>query len=224
MRPPRSRWGDLRIRVISAVILGPSALVLLWLGGWFWNALIVAVALGLAWEWSALVRGRSGWLLTWFGAPYIAVPTVALIWLRADGAVGRWNVLFIVLVVWASDIGAYVAGRMIGGAKLAPTISPGKTRSGAVGALFAAMLIGVAVAAGTGSAVHAAMVALVFSVVEQAGDLFESWIKRLVGVKDSGRVIPGHGGLFDRLDGLLAAAPVAALLAANLGRGVELWR
>ncbi len=135
----------------------------------------------------------------------------ALLWLRADGATGRWNVLFVVFVVWASDIGAYAAGRLIGGTKLAPSISPGKTWSGAAGGLLAAVLVALAVAAVSGP-VSARVVAVAagLSVISQLGDLFESWMKRHLGVKDSGRLIPGHGGLLDRLDGLLAAAPVAA--------------
>jgi phosphatidate cytidylyltransferase len=159
------------------------------------------------------------------GVLYVGVAGLALIWLRADGIAGRMNVLFLLLVVWASDIGAYLVGRALGGPKLAPTISPGKTWSGAAGGLLAAAAVGLAIAlSASGLPGWTTLVAGALGVVSQGGDLLESAIKRRFGVKDSGRLIPGHGGLLDRLDGVLAAAPMAALLAAALGRGVHLWR
>ena len=175
-------------------------------------------AAGLAAQGLFIVMG--GALLIWWtlhrpllaaGLLYVGLALVALLWLRGWTAVeGRWAVLFVVLVVWASDIGAYAAGRLLRGPKLAPALSPAKTWSGAVGGLVAAIIVGELAAAGPGMA--AGMVAALLSVVCQAGDLLESGIKRHVGVKDSGRLIPGHGGLLDRLDGLLAAAPVAAIV------------
>jgi phosphatidate cytidylyltransferase len=183
----------------------------------------------------ALFLLAAGLLATWrisrrsdlaAGVPYLGLATVALIWLRADADAGRANVLFMLLIVWASDIGAYAAGRLIGGPKLAPRISPGKTWSGAAGGLLAAMtagaVAGLALEGGTVS--HILPVAIGIGVAAQLGDLLESAVKRHYGVKDSGWLIPGHGGLLDRLDGVLAAAPVAAVLAIALGRGVELWR
>jgi phosphatidate cytidylyltransferase len=125
------------------------------------------------------------------------------------GPAGLRNVLFVVLVVWAGDVGAYLVGRLIGGPRLAPKISPGKTWSGAGGGTVAAVLAGAA--AGFETPLRAAVLALVLSLVAQAGDLLESAIKRHFGAKDSGWIIPGHGGLLDRLDGVLAAAPVALL-------------
>ncbi len=159
------------------------------------------------------------------GVVYVGLASVALMWLRGDGAVGRANVLFIVLVVWASDVGAYAAGRWFGGPRLAPRISPGKTWAGAVGGLVLAAVVGewAAHVLGAGSPGRAALVAAALGVATQAGDLLESAIKRRFGVKDSGWLIPGHGGLLDRLDGLLTAAPTAAALALVLGRGVHLW-
>lgn len=156
-----------------------------------------------------------GWLLhrplLAAGLVYIGLALVALLWLRGGTAAeGRQAVLFVVLVIWASDIGAYTAGRLLRGPKLAPALSPAKTWSGAVGGLVAATIIGELVSSDPGAA--AGVFAAVLSVVCQAGDLLESGIKRHVGVKDSGRLIPGHGGLLDRLDGLLAAAPVAAIV------------
>jgi phosphatidate cytidylyltransferase len=186
--------------------------------------LVLAALAGLSY---ALARGagRSG--LVAVGVPYAGIAAVALLWLRDDPVAGRANVLFLVLTVWAGDIGAYLVGRWVGGPKLAPRISPGKTWSGAVGGLIGGCLCGLVVAQvvpGTSGDWRVIAVAALLGVVAQAGDLLESLIKRRFGVKDSGRTIPGHGGLLDRLDGLLTAAPVAALLALTVGRGVVLWQ
>ena len=228
-----ARWGDLGIRSLSAVVLAPAVLLCIWFGGVAWQLLIAVAAVGLTIEW-LLMTGHARasddatglWGPLVFGAFYACVPLACLDWLRGEGAVGRDDVLFLVAVVWASDIGAYAVGRLAGGPKLAPAISPGKTWSGAVGGLLIAMLAGAAVALGLepGSVVRALTIAALLAVVSQAGDLFESWTKRRFGVKDSGRLIPGHGGLLDRLDGLLAAAPVAAALSWAFGRGDVLWK
>ena len=181
---------------------------------------LLLLAAGAAATW--LASGRHVPLA--LGVPYLGLAGVALVWLRSDGGAGRANVLFLVLLVWASDVGAYAAGRLIGGPRLAPLVSPSKTWAGALGGLAAAALVGsvVAVAAG-GRMGIAALVAAGLAVACQAGDLLESWAKRRFGVKDSGRLIPGHGGLLDRLDGLLVAAPAAALLGIILGQGRLLW-
>jgi phosphatidate cytidylyltransferase len=139
---------------------------------------------------------------------------------------GGANVIVLLLIVWASDIGAYMVGRAVGGPRLAPAISPGKTWSGAVGGLAGSAAIGLAAAAILGNGPiswRPAAFAILIGIVSQAGDLFESLLKRHFGVKDSGHLIPGHGGLLDRLDAVLTAAPTAALLALMLGRGVVLW-
>jgi len=159
------------------------------------------------------------------GIPYAGLGGIALLWLRLQPGVGLIDTLYLILIVTGTDIGAYAMGRLIGGPKLAPLISPGKTWSGAVGGL----VIGAGCATGFAYALHwgtplAFGIGLVLSCIAQAGDLLESAIKRKLGVKDSGRTIPGHGGLFDRLDGFLAAAPVAALLAYLAHGGVPLWR
>jgi phosphatidate cytidylyltransferase len=149
-----------------------------------------------------------------------------MLWLRDDPVAGRADVLFLLLVVWAGDIGAYLIGRRIGGRRLAPRISPGKTWSGAVGGLLAAVAAGLLAAHVLSDAApwRVAVIAAALGIVAQAGDLLESFVKRRLEVKDSGYLIPGHGGLFDRLDGVLAAAPVAAMLALTLGRGVVFWQ
>jgi phosphatidate cytidylyltransferase len=136
-------------------------------------------------------------------------------------------VIVLLLVVWASDIGAYVAGRAIGGPRLAPSVSPGKTWSGAVGGLVAAATVGFAASVILGDgriSWRPATFAVLVGFVSQAGDLFESHLKRHFGVKDSGSMIPGHGGLLDRVDAMLTAAPATALLALILRPGVGLWQ
>ena len=163
--------------------------------------------------------------------PYAGALGVAPVVLRADGDAGFIAIVFLFAVVWTTDIAAYFVGRIVGGPKLMPRVSPKKTWSGAVGGTVAAIAAAVAVAkaAGLAGLFAVALIALVLSVVSQAGDLFESFLKRSVGAKDSGHAIPGHGGLMDRLDGFVAAAAVAALIGlargglAAPGRGLLGW-
>jgi phosphatidate cytidylyltransferase len=151
------------------------------------------------------------------GLPYIGIGGLTLLWLRDAPAQGLNATLFLVTVVWATDIGAYLVGRVVGGSRMAPRISPGKTWSGAIGGLVFGAVAGWLAAGGNWAALP---VALLLSLAAQSGDLLESAIKRKLGVKDSGRTIPGHGGLFDRLDGFLAAAPVAVILAVSMHHGI----
>jgi phosphatidate cytidylyltransferase len=197
-------------------------------------ALLCAGALAIG-AMSDPARFRGGLSGTWlgFGVLYIGLAAVALIHLRGDASAGLVNVLFLFLTVWASDIGAYAAGGILGGPKLAPSVSPNKTWAGAAGGLLSAVAVGgaaayvMASAAGTlppPTAGRIVLVAGAIGLLSQAGDFFESWIKRRFDVKDSSSLIPGHGGLLDRLDGVLAAAPAAALLGLLLGPGEALWR
>ena len=148
------------------------------------------------------------------GVLYLGIPCLALVSLRQHPESGLVYVLALFVIVWANDIGGYVFGRMIGGARLAPKISPNKTWAGVVGGLGCGIAAAAAMATVTGGmpVVLTALLALVIGAASQAGDLFESWMKRRFEVKDSGRLIPGHGGVLDRVDGLLAAAPLAAIL------------
>ena len=186
---------------------------------------LIVVVLGamLAFRLAGALSGR--WL--GFGVLYIGIAGIALLELRHDGAAGRGNVVFLFLVVWASDISAYFTGRFLGGPKLAPAISPNKTWSGAIGGLLGALLAGGVAAlalGGVASLGPVAALALLLGLATQSGDMFESWAKRRFGVKDSSGLLPGHGGLLDRLDGVLAAAPVAALVGLASGPGVHVWR
>lgn len=146
----------------------------------------------------------------WYGlgVAYLAAACLAFLWLRAEPDVGRAVVLWLVAVVWATDTGAYLVGRTLGGPKLAPSISPGKTWAGLFGGVGAAALVGlfVVVLRGQGNAAALVGASMALALVAQVGDLFESSLKRRFGAKDSSDLIPGHGGLLDRIDGLLAAA------------------
>ncbi|WP_309228737.1 phosphatidate cytidylyltransferase [Roseomonas sp. KE2513] len=184
----------------------------------------------LTWAFAAGMRDRDRpaqpSLRLALGVLYIGIGGLCLIELRHENEAGRANLLFLLLVVWASDIGAYLAGRALGGPLLWPQVSPAKTWTGAAGGLLLAMLIGgfAALQLAPGSFSRAAAAAAVLAVATQAGDLLESAIKRHFKVKDTSSLIPGHGGLLDRLDGLLAAAPAAMLLALLIGYGGALWR
>ena len=168
------------------------------------------------------------------GVLYVGAGYLGLLLVRS-GAGGLANLVFLLLVVWANDIGGYVAGRLIGGRRLAPRLSPGKTWAGAGGGLVFAIAAGLAVAAWFGAG-HAAQyraegIAAVLAVLAQAGDLAESAMKRRTGRKDSGNLIPGHGGLLDRVDGLLAAATgalvwqvIAQSIWPQIGQGGLLWQ
>lgn len=163
----------------------------------------------------SLRRGLANWLP--FGVPYAIVPVLGITALRAHENNGLALVVFLFAIVWTTDIFAYAGGRIFGGPKLAPMISPNKTVSGAIAGSAAAVSAGIAMAAWCGAPGFglAALLALALTAAAQAGDLFESHIKRRFGVKDSGTIIPGHGGVMDRVDGLIAAtvALYAAVLA-----------
>ncbi len=163
----------------------------------------------------------------WLGAGvlYIGLPTVAFVGMRNDPEVGRQTVYWLLGVVWASDIGAYLTGRTIGGPKLAPRISPGKTWAGFLGGVACAGLVGGIAAAilGLKEFWPLALFSCVLGGVAQGGDLLESWIKRRFGVKDSGSLIPGHGGLLDRVDALIAVIVVTAMISTVTKGSIFQW-
>jgi phosphatidate cytidylyltransferase len=195
-RPAGFLTEALLLVLMLGLILGFSPLLLLPAG------LVAVVAVAVV---SAL-RGAGQWEAG--GLAYAVLSGFALAFLRGDSHSGLVAMLFLFAVVWATDIFAYFVGRTVGGPKLAPAISPGKTRSGALGGAAGGIVAGLVLIAATGGGRLAlmAVVALALSVVSQAGDLFESWVKRRHGCKDSSALIPGHGGVMDRVDGLVAAA------------------
>jgi phosphatidate cytidylyltransferase len=144
-----------------------------------------------------------------FGIAYVAFPAMALIFLREQEN-GLVLALWALATVWATDIGAYFAGRTIGGPKLAPSVSPNKTWAGLIGGVVAALGLGLLLWSYAELKLQYALAGPILAVIAQIGDLYESWLKRQAGVKDSGNLLPGHGGVLDRLDGLVPVAPAAA--------------
>ena len=205
-------WGRLCIGRFEegAVVLAVMAVAVA-VAGQYRPLIGVALVLGAAGiaPMASSLGGRAAlWLRV--GAFYIGIPILALSWLRHHN---RAIFLWLLLLVWATDIMAYLVGRTAGGPKLMPRVSPKKTWSGLVGGMLGAAGVGAVAAAYAGQPVVVlAAVSAGLAVCAQAGDLAESWVKRYFGVKDSSQLIPGHGGLLDRLDGLLAAAPAAVLL------------
>jgi phosphatidate cytidylyltransferase len=280
-----SAGSDLRLRVISALVMAPAAIGVAYLGGWFFAVFWAGAATIVVYEWMTLVcgkerqsvlvvgvatvmiavalfagghlsawrnsllvtalvvlavgmlaagamapRGRGLWVAS--GVPYAGAMGLAPLYLRSDIEFGFVAIIFLFAVVWTTDIAAYFVGRAVGGPKLAPRLSPKKTRSGAagglVGAALAAMLV-VSVSGAGNAFVGTVLVALALSIAAQGGDLFESAVKRRFGAKDAGALIPGHGGLMDRLDGFVAAAVLACLIGLVRGvldapaRGLLIW-
>ena len=206
---------ELVTRSVVGLVLIIVALVEALLGGWPFAILVAAVATIMYMEWSRIV---AGWGLGWkvFGFAYCLLPALSLLWIREraeyEGIGTSFDLLiWVFLVVWATDIGAYFAGRTIGGPKLAPSISPNKTIAGLVGGVVSAVALAGAWASFAELPMALFWLAAPFAIAAQIGDLFESGLKRRAGVKDSGTWLPGHGGLLDRLDGLV---PVAVLTAA----------
>jgi phosphatidate cytidylyltransferase len=211
------RHRGLLLRILSAIVLGPLLLAAIWFG-FPWIDLVAALAAPLiVAECASLTRGRP--LLRLLAVAYTLAALVALLWLRHQPIQGRETVVWIVLCIWATDVGAYVVGRAAGGAKLAPRISPGKTWSGLVGGMAWAAVVSAAVgyAFDLGDTFALAGIGAGLAVVGQIGDLLESAAKRGAGVKDSGTLIPGHGGLLDRIDGLVAVLVVVALIRLAVG-------
>ncbi len=250
---------NLLIRVISALIVAPFALAMIWIGGWPFNVFVIIGGLLVIYEWRGITKigdlsffssaislvvsailcvlghflysiaiivgvafalfffadraRQSKSLWSGLGGIYAAAPVFALILLRSDPVSGLFAVAFVMIVVWVTDIAAYGVGRTIGGPKLWPAVSPNKTWAGLIGgaggAAIAAWIISMFITGAT--AWELALLGAFLAIVSQGGDLAESALKRHFGVKDSGALFPGHGGILDRVDGLIAAAIVAAV-------------
>lgn len=253
---------ELRLRIMSAVVLAVVVLGATWLGGFYFQAVAAVVAFLVYYEWTEMTKARAsdreaywaGWLVQILLLPrifnffpadlpeytYVASLAVVFIYalvraknywnptgilysglsgislsaIRGDDLSGLIAMLFIFAIVWGTDIAAYFTGRAIGGPKLAPAISPGKTWSGAIGGALVAVTCGVLLVLFYLKAISIWIVglSLLLSILSQIGDLFESFIKRRFHVKDSSHLIPGHGGVMDRIDGLVFACFGAFLL------------
>jgi phosphatidate cytidylyltransferase len=196
---------------VTAATVAAAEAALLY-SGVFWAGLIV-VALGMAASFVLALRQDKQPLWQAAGVPYLAVPALSLVALCALPH-GAQIVIGMMLIVWATDTGALICGNLIGGPRIAPKLSPGKTWAGTIGgSVCAALVYTLYINFLLGHwALWAAPFAFLFSFAAHGGDLFESLVKRRFGLKDSGAVIPGHGGVLDRIDSMLAAAPVMALL------------
>ncbi|MBN9267378.1 MAG: phosphatidate cytidylyltransferase [Hyphomicrobium sp.] len=198
------------IMIIQAIAVAAGVLLAAkGLAGLGFIAVVVAAIIS-----ALLAFGERGHMAA-LGALYAGLPAVALVWLNRGDAAGFLAVLFLLLTVWATDTGAYFAGRLIGGHRLMPSVSPNKTWSGLAGGIVAGGLVGLvfALARPELSARHMIIAGALLAVVSQAGDLLESALKREYGVKDASALIPGHGGFMDRIDGLAAAVIAAAIFA-----------
>jgi phosphatidate cytidylyltransferase len=218
-------------RVLSAIVLAPIAVAAVYYGAWpfllFW-AIAAAIVF---WEWVRVVGGatRPGWMIG--GIVYAALLLSAPVLLRQDQSYGIAAIFILFAVVWTTDIAGYFAGRAIGGPKLAPSLSPKKTWSGAIAGLIGTSIViavGAQYIAGA-RIVPLVVLAVVLSVASQTGDLAESSFKRRFDVKDASQIIPGHGGVMDRLDGFWAAVVCAAIIGLARGgfsepaRGLLVW-
>ncbi len=201
---------DLLHRSLTGAALIGVALASAYTGGYFFAVFVALAAVLIYFEWR---RMTAGWGVGWQvgGFLYALAPALALLWIRDRAPQGFELLIWVFIVTWATDIGAYFAGRAIGGPKLAPRISPNKTIAGLVGGAVSAGLAGYAWAEFTALPAILGLLAPLVAVASQGGDLFESWMKRRAGVKDSGTFLPGHGGAMDRLDGLVVVAVLTAL-------------
>ena len=233
--PTKSR-SDLGVRTLSGVVMMSIAIAAVWYGGYAFMAMVILIGIGVYGEFARLCYGftknmvvRLIWLTG--GLFYIGLACFALLTLSSP-FFGMTPAIILIAGVIGTDIGAYFAGRTFGGPKIAPQISPSKTWSGLFGGMIGSGVLMIAANAaifwarssanadaGVEDAFHLsydwlylAQAGIIVAVVAQAGDFFESWMKRRAGVKDSGRLIPGHGGLFDRTDGLIAVAFLAGLI------------
>ena len=201
---------ELLVRTVTGLILIAAALLAAAQGGMVLAVIVAAIATAMFYEWTRIVRG---WGPAWYisGFFYALLPALALLWIRERDAHGLYLLIWVFIVTWSTDIGAYFTGRAIGRRKLAPSISPGKTVEGLYGGIAAATVLGGAWALATSLGTALLALAPVAAIAAQAGDLFESGMKRRAGVKDSGAWLPGHGGVLDRLDGLVPVAVLTAL-------------
>ncbi len=252
----KSKKSSLVKRTLTALVLAPLTIGILYLGHPYLNVLALVAGAMLCWEWDNMVphRGATVYVICYVTAlasavlmtcPYmialIVVGASVLVWIKAKGegcrnlltlgvsyisvgigslvwlynTVGFTMTIWYVLMVWGMDIGGYVVGSTLKGPKLAPKISPNKTWSGLIGGMMFAVIISLVfsnIFGAYGNHFIYAVLGAVIAVIAQIGDLFESHIKRSLGIKDSSNLIPGHGGVFDRVDGLIFAAPFVVLL------------
>lgn len=201
------------MRLITACILAPLVLLIIKLGGFYFTTLVLVAAIVMGGEWFNMTSHKERiWQL--YGVLYILIPCLSLLWLNQQSHFinsstkfnGAATITSIFVLVWANDVGGYIFGRLFGGPKLCPKISPNKTWWGFYGGVICSFLVGPIVGE---DMAFSGLIAMIASI----GDLFESWLKRCCAVKDSGDIIPGHGGVLDRIDGVMLVSVVVALSA-----------
>lgn len=197
------------LRLITACVLAPLVLFITKLAGFSFTAMIMMAAIIMGGEWSQMTYHKNN-LWKMMGIVYILIPCMSLLWLieqtpseMGPQINGVSMVISIFVLVWANDIGGYVFGKTIGGYKLCPKISPNKTVAGFIGGIMCAMAMALLLGDGL-------LFAAIIAIIASLGDLLESWIKRRCKVKDSGSIIPGHGGILDRVDGVLLVSVVVS--------------
>lgn len=215
---------SMRVSWIMAVIAGCAVLTLSFGYGLLSLGVVFAGTL-LIWG-VARLENIDDAMIAAFGVPYLSGAGMSLAWLRSLSENGLDTVICLVGIVVAMDIGAFAVGRTFGGPKMAPTISPGKTWSGLIGGALCASGVGLmaAIVSGQPNIWAYAVIGCLLGLAAQGGDLIESALKRRYNVKDSGTIIPGHGGLLDRLDGFLTVAPLAGLMVWIYGGSPVIWK
>ncbi len=271
LAPPAKPVSPLGLRIVSALVLGPLVLAMVWLSGAFLAVLMLAAVALMGWEWARLVgrggfgptglavivameaavgaltlgegrmacglaaagavvvgalarmaRGEAAWAAG--GTLWISLAALSFLWLAQMPGGGRETAFWLLSLVWANDIAGYAIGRAVGGPKLAPRWSPKKTWAGFFGGVISAGLVGLLWSGVVWQqSTTLPIVSALLAMAAQLGDLAESLAKRHFGVKDSSGLIPGHGGLLDRVDGLMAAAMVAGAVSLATGRGPSAW-
>ncbi len=207
------------VRSLTALILAPIMLLIIQAGGFIYYVTVIIMAILMGFEWNDMlnsaksIKHKLSWKIT--AVLYTAIPCASLIFIMNHHQ-GQKIVTWLILTIWITDIFAYFCGRGIGGPKLLPKISPNKTWSGLIGGILAATIFGYYAGNYLGSDCPEMLISLtaLLAIYAQIGDLIESWIKRMFDIKDSGTMIPGHGGILDRVDGIILTAPKVALILA----------
>jgi phosphatidate cytidylyltransferase len=204
------------IRSLSTIVLAPIILLIIHLGGFIFYMTVAIMAILMAFEWNEMLRSKTmKHSLLWkiIAIFYIAIPCSSLIWVMTQHH-GNRVIAWLILTIWVTDIMAYIVGRSVGGPKLLPKISPNKTWSGLIGGCASAAVFSYFAGKyiGTHHPKFLILLTISLAIYAQIGDLIESWIKRIFEIKDSGNIIPGHGGILDRVDGIILTAPKVALV------------
>ena len=214
---------ELMLRVMSSLVLGPLVLLVIYFGSFYFQILVIIGTIILTIEWWHMTNKKAIWLF--LGLFYIGAGCISLILIRNSSLMGQETTIWLFIIIWATDIGAYFSGKMLGGPKLAPMISPQKTWAGLVGGMAFAALASILVNyfINIENLLGLIIISSFLGAVCQSGDLLESYAKRYFNVKNSGKILPGHGGLLDRVDGLLAASLLVAGFQWVKGKGILEW-